>query len=977
MHHVSSGDPRPVAATAETAGDEALHRDVKRLGFILGQVLIEQEGQSLLDLEESLRKLCKDIRSGSDDPTAPQDETTDAGLSYSDERLRSQLLETIAGLSATEAYNLLRAFGTYFHLANVADQFHQVRLDRFSEQSTAGFTEGSLGATIAQLKSGDFTADQVQALLGTLSIEPTFTSHPTEAVRHTVLQKRQRLTVLLDKADHPKLALREQEKISTELHALVTSLWQTDEVRSVRPEVMDEVRNQFYYLSSVLFDTLPKVYDELKRSLAAAYPDHTFEIPPFLTLHSWTGGDRDGHPFVTHEVTRTALRYHKSAVLQKYLSATEAALVDLSSSVQRVAASDALLESVKRDEALIGSDAAAKLWVQKNPAEVYRMKLEYIRQRLAATFHAIEQDDLPPLAYPNEDEFLEDLRVMQRSLMENRGERLAEHVLEPLIRQAELFGFYFATLDVRQHSSRHEQAVHEITTALQILDVPYREMPEDARAAWLAGELSQLRPMIPYKLTFSDETNETIQTFRQIRKSLESISRKAIDTYVISMTESVSDVLEVLFLAKEAGLFRYMSDGNLESDLHVVPLFETIDDLRGAARHLRQLFLQPVYRKHLAARGNLQEVMIGYSDSSKDGGLITSNWELYQTQLSIKACAAEFGITLKLFHGRGGTVGRGGGPAHQAILSQPQGTVDGKIKITEQGEIIAAKYSVPAIALKNLELVTSAVISASTAGRHYTSERIESVLPEWKEAMMQMSAASMKAYRAFVYDEKDFAPFFREATPIDIIEKMEIGSRPPKRATSTADEHLVESLRAIPWVFAWMQNRASLPNWFGVGSGLNEVMTAAVMTEGTNASPPLRLATLQQMYQTWPFFRTLMDNVQMTLFKSDLRVAKEYARLCSDQTAATRLFGVVQAEFELACKLVLQITRQSELLENNPTLKRSLRLRNPYIDPISYIQVTTLGKLRRTATDAPEYQTLLHILRTSINAIAAGIRNTG
>jgi phosphoenolpyruvate carboxylase len=933
--------PHTKRSPNRSAADDPLHRDVKMLGIILGQTLTEQEGEAFFNLEESLRKHCKELRAS--------ETVSDA--------MRNELLTEIQTLQSDEAYNLLRAFGTYFHLANVADQFHQVRLDRLRLLSNP-ILSGSIGETVERFKAEGISAAQVQQLLDTLSIEPTFTAHPTEATRHTVLQKRQLIASLLESLDSPNLTPRDRETHITTLHAIVTAMWQTDEIRSSRIKVSDEVRNQLYYLETVLYDTLPELYDEVHYHLTKHYPDTTFSIPPFLTLHTWTGGDRDGHPFVTHDVTRQTLQTHKASILTKYIQSLDELRIMLSPSTNLVAASPELVKSLEEDEALIGNAIADRFWVNKNPAEIYRVKLKHIYIRLKQTLADVEAESASPLAYANEDALLRDLRLMEKSLNDNLASRLVREALQPFIRRVELFGFYFTTLDIRQHSLRHENTISEITESLKLLATPYRDMAEADKISWLSAELSQLRPMIPYKLAFSDETNETISTFRQIRKSLESISRKAIDTYIISMTEGVSDVLEVLFLAKETGLFRHTASGSVESDLNVAPLFETIADLRGAASHLEKLFSLPIYQRQLAARGGVQEVMLGYSDSSKDGGLVASNWELYQTQTALKACAEKFGVTLKLFHGRGGTVGRGGGPAHEAILAQPAGTIGGKIKITEQGEMIAAKYAMPDIARRTLELVTAAVMTASSD----TQPKPPAELQTWLQVMSCVSRASQRAYRSLVYDDESFAAFFREATPIDIIEQMEIGSRPSRRG----GQKRIEDLRAIPWVFAWMQNRATLPNWFGVGSGL-----ADAVGHCTN------LETLQAMYAGWPFFRTLLDNVQMTLFKSDMRVAKEYASLCHDKATSERLFESIESEFALTRRFILDITRQRDLLDENPQLQKSLQLRNPYIDPISYIQVTTLRKLREPDTNEAERQSLLRILRMSINAIAAGLRNTG
>ncbi|MFQ3596890.1 MAG: phosphoenolpyruvate carboxylase [Chloroherpetonaceae bacterium] len=918
--------------------DEALQRDVKLLGNLLGKVLIEQQGERFLELEEKIRLLCKEIR---------QNKSTER---------HAELIQLIDDIGFDDADNLVRAFGTYFHLVNVAEQFHQIRITRATEISQ-GALENSLAQTIQTLAEGGFSAEAVQELLNILSIEPTLTAHPTEALRHTILRKRRQVALFLERLENPSHSLQEREAIIEQLVALITSLWQTDEVRSSKLTIQDEVVGHLYYFERVFFDVLPKVYQSLETALKLHYPNFAFQIPPFLTLHSWTGGDRDGHPFVTHSVTKQTLESMKAAVLGKYVAAIENAILHLSISTARAPISPELAESIRLDEARFGRDAIAHEWAGRNYNEAYRIKLRFISYRLKKMLDDLKHETVSGVGYADEQELLGDLHVIYSSLTAHKGAALAALLIKPLIRQVEIFGFSFITLDIRQHARKQESALDEITAHLRLLPKPYRDMTESDRVQWLVSELQSRRPMIPYKLPFSDETNELIATFRQIRRSRESISKRAIDTYIISGTDSTSDVLEAMLFAKEAGLFRHCDDDSVECDLHIVPLFETIDDLRRAGGLLEELFSLPIYRKAIVAQNNLQEVMIGYSDSSKDGGLIASSWELYKAQIALKAVADTFGVSLKLFHGRGGTVGRGGGlPAHQAILAQPLGTVGGKIKITEQGEIISAKYMLPQIAERNLELVTSAVILASSIPKQ-TATKLE-----WRHALEAISVASMKAYRHLVYEQEDFPQFFREATPIDVIEQMEIGSRPARRTAKAR----VEDLRAIPWVFSWMQNRATLPSWYGAGSGLQGALDKGIERE-----------LLQEMYESWAFFRSLLDNIQMILAKSDLLVAREYASLVSDKELCEKFFAQIEREFELTKSHLLVITKQSDLLENNPALRKSLRLRDPYIDPMSYIQVAALKRYRGQTKTDEEKQMYLKLLRTSVNGVAAGIRNTG
>ncbi|MDX2130135.1 MAG: phosphoenolpyruvate carboxylase [Chloroherpetonaceae bacterium] len=927
-------------------GENRLHDDVKMLGNILGDVLTEQEGSSFLELEEKIRLLCKDLRSKS--PSSSNQDQFDGGV--------KALTEIIKGLSQRESLDLIRAFGTYFHLLNVADMYHFIRRER---KAAAGgnILPGAIEETIRGLKSRGIKADDIKALLSNLEILPTLTAHPTEALRHTILRKRRHIATILERLDNPNHSERERMEMMEELYYQITSLWQTEEARSTKLTVKDEVQSQLYYLERVFYPIIPALYHELEQSLKAHYPEAEFHIPPFLRIHSWTGGDRDGHPFVTHDVTRETLRYLKTVILKKYLASLEAAIMSLSVSTARVKVSDELLASIQKDDEVIGKEHIEKEWAGKNRSEAYRIKLRYMYYRLQRTLESVDKDHLHEHAYHSEKEYIDDLRVIYKSLKQPKTIRLAKHTLEPMLRQVEIFGFSFVTLDLRQHSTKHTTAIGEITAQLRIISKSYSELSEEEKIKWLSNEINSRRPMIPFKLTFSEETNEIISVFRQARKILEFISPRAIQSYIISMTEKASHVLEVLLLAKEAALIRQDDHDGYESDLTIVPLFETIDDLQRSETLMRSLFENPVYRKHLEARGNVQEIMIGYSDSSKDGGVAASNWELYNAQFRLKALTEHYGIKLRLFHGRGGTVGRGGGaPVHQAILAQPEGTIDGKIKITEQGEIISAKYLLPHIANRNLERIVSAVMVASL--EHHSPKHPKA----WETVMAKISEEAKNAYRGLVYDDKDFLPFFLEATPIDIIEQMEIGSRPARRGAKKR----IEDLRAIPWIFSWMQNRAALPNWFGVGSGIEAAMKA-----GTS------LETLQEMYEKWRFFKSLIDNVQMILCKSDMLVAASYAELAHDKANAERMMQVISGEYERTKKIILELTKQKSLLENDLTLQKSITLRNPYLDPISFIQISALKQFRALEPEDEQRKALLTLLRASVNGIAAGMKNTG
>ncbi|HEX7548942.1 MAG TPA: phosphoenolpyruvate carboxylase, partial [Candidatus Methylomirabilis sp.] len=739
------------------ARDLPLRRDIRRLGNLLGQVLREQGGLALFDTEEEIRNLTKDLRQA---------------FSLEKEAAIARLTEELALPVATQ---IIRAFTTFLQLVNVAEQIHDIRKLRHDQPAAAGAPRsGSLEHAVAHCKAAGVSAEELQALLRELDVTLVLTAHPTEAKRRSVLEKTRRISQHLAGLDHPWLTPRDQAALEEDILAEITAIWQSDEVRLRPPTVQDEVRNGLFYFDEVLWEVLPQLCRDLRQALAAHYPDAPFVVPPFLRFGSWIGGDRDGNPHVTLETTWETLRQHKDLALRKYREGLERLGGALSQSTAQVEVSGELRASLQADEERLGpaSEAAAR----RHERELYRRKLACMRLRLEATRAGDAPTDgagpAPEAAWPyaRAADLLADLAVVQRSLAAHRGGRLARAAVQTLMDQVGLFGFHLAPLDIRQDAAVLRAALAEVAQAVRLTDRDLRDLPEAERQAVLTRELQGLRPLVPPFARWSAETADTIALFRLIRRAQAEVAPEAISTFILSMTEQPSDVLAALLLAREAGLLRREADG-LVSQLDLVPLFEKIHVLRAAPTIMQTLYANGAYRAHLAARRNVQEVMLGYSDSSKDGGYLTSSWELYVAQDALAGGARAHGLTLRLFHGRGGTVGRGGGPMHEAIHAQPQGTVRGKIKITEQGEMIHYKYGNPAVAARNLELVASAVLETST-GTYEAS----SIDPSWPTVMADVSERAYRAYRALVTEDADLFRYFEEATPVQEISRLNIAS---------------------------------------------------------------------------------------------------------------------------------------------------------------------------------------------------------
>lgn len=926
---------------------DRLRSTIRFLGNLLGETIIEQEGQAIFDLEEEIRDLAKRWRSG---------ET--AVLIQAEQQLVPALIDDLPNANA-----VLKAFTTYFQLVNLAEEQQRVHVLREralqAHQQNVPMPE-TIASAIRRLYEEGLTANEVRTLLHDLLIMPVFTAHPTEAKRRTILLKLKAIAADLYDLNYRALLPAEEDAIVQRIRENIVLLWQSDETRDRRPMVMDEVREGLYYYETTLFQLVPQIYQELARALAAYYPGESFDLPVFLRYGSWIGGDRDGNPFVTLEVTEEALREQKETILKQYNIEIDALYNHLSSAMTRVGFDQALLDSIQQDFTLV--PPAEREVLDRFRLEPYRQKLIMMFRRLRATR---AENEIPwqnksankasnQRAYQTVQEFLHDLYLIRDSLCANKGERLARGRLEQLIRSAEVFGFHLATLDVRQHAERHRSAMGEVLQRYHLC-ANYEELTEDARVALLETEILSDRPLTA-RLDFAPATNETIGLFRLIRRARQEVGQEAIQTYIISMTTQVSNVLEVLLFARDAGLF---------GEIEIAPLFETIDDLLHAPQIMTALFQNKAYQQHLARRGQQQQIMIGYSDSNKDGGYLRANWMLFQAQRNLARVCDEFKIKLTLFHGRGGTLGRGGGPANRAILAQPPESVRGRIKITEQGEVVSSRYDDEGIAHRHLEQLVNAVLLSSGRRPQYTQEAL------WAEVMETLSQAAFQKYRSLVLNP-DFLHYFHQATPIDHVDMLNIGSRPARRKTTAA----ISDLRAIPWVFAWTQSRVNLPSWYGVGSALAQWLFPRKNDEQTtNAVDEARLTTLREMYATWPFFRTILDNVQVGLAKADMGIAQLYAGL-AEPTLQSTIFANLRAEFDRTEQFILQITQQSELLDNETWLQRSIRLRNPYVDPLNYIQVELLRRLRENPSDAEKEQ--LHAaVSLSVNGVAAGLQNVG
>lgn len=909
--------------------DQALRADIRLLGRVLGDTVREQQGEAVFALVERIRQVSIQFRRDQDD------------------KVRGELEAMLNSLSRERTIEVVRAFSYFSHLANIAEDQHNIRLSRAQAERGEAAAEGTIENALARAKTAGVTRNQIQKVFGNALVMPVLTAHPTEVRRKSILDREIDLAQLLAERDRKQMTPEELAASEESIQRAVLTLWQTSLIRHDRPTVTDEVANGLSYYDQTFLRELPRVYARIEDRLAAY--DRTWnsaDLPSFLRMGSWIGGDRDGNPFVTADVLRRTVAMQSRKALDFLLEELHQLGAELSLDRARVSISAQLQELVQR----VPDDSP------RRAAEPYRRAIVGIYARLVATAHALGHEVLRSAVvaqaapYANAAELGADLDILHRSLQSNGSALIARGRLRNLRRAVAVFGFHLASLDLRQNSERHEQALTELIEVAT--GENYATMDEPRRQAFLLAELGNGRPLLSPFVTYSDETQGELDIFRDAAAIHRRLGRLAIPNYVISHTETVSDILEVAVLLKEVGLVR-PREGEL--DLNIVPLFETIDDLRNCGPIMEALFSMPQYMRFLASRGRVQEVMLGYSDSNKDGGFLTSGWELYKSETALIEVCRRHGVSLRLFHGRGGSVGRGGGPTYEAILAQPEGAVQAGIRITEQGEVIAGKFSNPDMGRRNLEILASATLEAAL-----THDQNKAPRPEYLAAMEELSAHAYRAYRALVYETPGFERYFRESTVIGEISSLHIGSRPASRKTSTK----IEDLRAIPWVFSWAQCRLMLPAWYGFGAAVNAWIVA---------HPEKGMAFLQAMARDWPFFQTLLSNMDMVLVKSDIGIASRYMQLVEDVELRETIFSRLRSEWQMSIAALLTILDQDALLERNPLLARSIRDRFPYIDPLNHVQLELLKRYR--AGDADER--VVAGIHLTINGIAAGLRNSG
>jgi phosphoenolpyruvate carboxylase len=923
-----SGPASGMAAAVGSLDGEALNRDIKLLVGLLGQTLVRHEGEELFDLVERVRALSKATRDDSSDSTA------------------ADLDRCLSSVDLATATQLVRAFSAYFHLANIAEQVH-----RADERTQIATEEGPLARAIEDMAEAHLPLEEIEGLLDRLELRLVLTAHPTEAVRQSILAKRRRIAELLEERSNPRATEDDRRRNEREIAEVVDLIWQTDELRRKKPTPAEEASSVVFYLDDLFGAVLPDLLDDLTAHLGRIGVELAPRARP-VRFGTWVGGDRDGNPNVTPEVTMQVLGLQRSLALRRLTETVKELVRTLSSSTRVTSISKALKASLTADKGFLPEVHAR--FGNLNAEEPYRLKCSYILQRLLNT-QARLAEGAPPrphLEYACTAELLDELELMRASMLENRGDLVARGSLDRVIRVTAAFGMALATMDIREHAERHHIALAALFDRLEV-GAKYADLSRADRTKWLSDELRSARPLKSPATHLTGEAEEVLRLFETIREALDVFGDESIESYIISMSRGPDDVLAPVVLAREAGLVDLTAG---VARIGFVPLLETVAELRAAGSILDDLLCDPGYRRLVDLRGGVQEVMLGYSDSNKDAGITTSLWEIHRAQRALRDVAHRHGVLLRLFHGRGGTVGRGGGPTGDAILAQPYGTLDGAIKITEQGEVISDKYGLPTLARRNLEFATAAVIKASLM--HRESRVPLSVIEEWDEVMDVVSKAAHRSYRALI-DDPRLVDYYRASTPVEELTALNIGSRPIRRAGGRSLD--LESLRAIPWVFGWTQSRQIVPGWFGVGAGFEQAR-AEGWTE--------RLAG---MYQEWHFFRTFVSNVEMVLFKTDLTIARRYVDRLADPSLHD-IFDRIAAEHRRTVDQILSLTGRDRLLDHHPLLRRTLETRDAYLDPISYLQVSLLARLRSSDRADPELQRALLL---TVNGIANGLRNTG
>ncbi len=904
------------ASTSDPLKELPLRRDVRSLGKLLGRVIVEQEGKRLFNVVEELRHLLIRHR---------EQARLEGGSNFVDPQM-AKARDAIAGLDLDDAYRITKAFAIYFELTNLAETNHRKRRRRAGNlHPDQPALAGSFRGTLRRLCAAGLSAKEALAALHQIRIVPTFTAHPTEVARRTVLFKRRRITEQLAKLDRLPLSAGEAAEYEELIHAEITSLWQTDEVRVERPLVTDEIRMGLDVYPMSIFESLPRVYSEMADSFREIYNAELdgLELPEVLSFGSWIGGDRDGNPFVTPDSTREALGRARNAILDHYIAELARLSGQLSSSSRQAPVSKKLRARLDDYSKRLGDEPPRTARI--SATELYRRFISYVVARLRHT-RGQAADAMP---YSTPEELEGDIDVVRDSLLAHHGERPVELFVDPLLRKIRTFGLHLATLDIRQHANIHAKAMDEIPQG------------------WKSNSPLDVPPGL------SPASIDVLETLRKVSSLKKTYPASAIRAYIISGVESEQDVLAVLKLADIAGVG--LAATKDDPGLMPVPLFESIDSLRAADAIMEKVWENKHYTSLLNSWGRWQEVMLGYSDSNKDGGMLTSIWELYKAHRALHHAARQNDVKLRLFHGRGGTVGRGGGPTHRAILAQPAGDFSGEIRITEQGEVLNWKYSDPVLAEWNLEIMIAACLEALTR----TAEEHKSE-GKWDEAMEEISQYAYEYYRRCIADNPEVLEYFEQATPVNQLEHARIGSRPARRSQKS---RRLEDLRAIPWVFGWMQSRHALPAWFGIGYALEKL----VQKRASNAQ------LLQEMMNGFPLFSDVIRNVELAMAKADLTIARLYASLVEDADLRERVWKMLAEEFERTRQVILSVTGQRQLLETNPVLSRSIRLRNPYVDPMSLVQVDLLRR-KRAGEDS---DALNYALGATINGIAAGLHNTG
>jgi phosphoenolpyruvate carboxylase len=931
------------ARSHDSAKDRSLRRDVRSLGALLGRVLVEQSGQELFDTVEELRQLMIQHRERV------------RRVNAADE-LMARAQEMISQMDLDRAYQVTKAFAIYFELANLAETNHRKRRRRARQLDQQRATlPGSFHGTLLRMKKAGTSCDAALAALRQVVVTPVFTAHPTEVARQTVLLKRRRIAEQLERLDRLPLTVGEALRCEGAIQAEIAALWQTDEVRQTKPTVNDEIRMGLRYFRLSLFETLPRIYSEVAESVREVYGTvlEVDELPNLLSFGSWIGGDRDGNPLVKPECLKDALELARAVIFREYIREVEFLSDCLSSSSRQAGASAEILSRLAQYKGSM--HGASMLWGAGNSVELYRRFLSYVLYRLQ---RSREGPDVQG-SYKDAAEFESDLVILRASLMANRGQRLAEVFVDPLLRQLRTFGFHLQVLDIRQHARVHAEVLQEIDTKKIDLNKIAAGNTEVRKTKLRKAELRKTAPALaagtatPESSEASAQTRELVETLRTIQRLKQAYPSASIRQYIISGAESADDVLRLVRLAKDCGV-RLSGSGDHDRGLMPVPLFESIDSLRAAGDAMRRLWRHPDYQPLLDSWGRWQEVMLGYSDSNKDGGMLSSTWELYKAHRDLHSVAQECGVKLCLFHGRGGTVGRGGGPTHAAILAQPEGCFSGHIRITEQGEVLNWKYADAVLAEWNLELMIAASLEALTRSGPRPKDQAR-----WEGAMEEMSGEAYRVYRRDIAENADVLEYFEQATPVHELDTARIGSRPSRRTRGRR----LEDLRAIPWVFGWMQSRHAVPAWYGVGRGLQSF--------AGKGSGHERL--LRQMLRHFALFSDLVGNVELGMAKADLSIARVYSQLVKNTALSTRVFAMLEEEFLRSRQMILRISGQHELLARNRVLARSIHLRNPYVDPMSLIQV----ELLRRKQQGLDLAKLEYPLGATINGIAAGLHNTG